>query len=114
MLYIAKFHLPCYNIHITEGDRLNPQKNSDCELTQEMKRRSGGTFTISVLYPVLYRLEEHGYIEVARSELVDGRTRRYYAINEAGRACLSETLADYQMISEIFGNVMKRGGDNEL
>ena len=39
------------------------------ELTQEMKQRSGGAFTISVLYPVLYRLQEQGYVEITRSEV---------------------------------------------
>lgn len=83
------------------------------ELTQEMKRRSGGAFTISVLYPVLYRLEEQGYIAVARSELVDGRARSYYAITEAGRAYLSETLADYQSITRVFRDLMKGEMDND-
>lgn len=67
-----------------------------------MKRRSGGKFTISVLYPVLYRLEEQGYIEVVRSEMVDGRGRSYYAATRAGREYLTGTLADYRMISGIF------------
>ena len=84
------------------------------ELTQEMKRRSGGNFTISVLYPVLYRLEEQGYIEVAHSETVDGRARSYYGVTEAGRAYLAETLEDYQMISEVFGNLMKGGMEHDL
>lgn len=84
------------------------------ELTQEMKRRSGGNFTISVLYPVLYRLEEQGYIEVAHSETVDGRARSYYGVTEAGRAYLAETLEDYQMISEVFGNLMKGGMKHDL
>ena len=42
------------------------------EISQMMKQRSGGAFTISVLYPVLYRLEEQGYVEIVRSEVVDG------------------------------------------
>ena len=52
------------------------------ELTQELKKRSGGAFTISVLYPVLYRLEEQGYVEVVRSEVSDNRARSYYGITQ--------------------------------
>lgn len=81
------------------------------ELTQEMKQRSGGAFTISVLYPVLYRLEEQKYIETAPSKVVNGRARSYYKITEAGRAYLEETLADYQMISSVFNHLME-GRDN--
>ena len=83
------------------------------ELTQEMKRRSGGSFTISVLYPVLYRLEEQGYIEGSHSDLVDGRARSYYAITDSGRTYLSETLADYQQISAVFANLMEGGLVND-
>lgn len=72
------------------------------ELSQEMKRRSGGNFTISVLYPVLYRLEKLGYVKVVRSELVDGRGRCYYAMTNAGREHLTVTLWDYRKISAIF------------
>lgn len=79
------------------------------ELTQEMKRRSGGAFTISVLYPVLYRLEEQGYIKIVRSEVVDNRARSYYGITEAGTAYLKETWADYCKISRVFGDIMKGG-----
>ena len=33
------------------------------ELIQELKQRSGGKYQLSLLYPVLYRLEEQGYLE---------------------------------------------------
>ena len=32
------------------------------EITQELSRRSGGRYVLSLLYPVLYRLLEQGYI----------------------------------------------------
>ena len=81
------------------------------EISQMMKQRSGGAFTISVLYPVLYRLEEQGYVEIVRSEVVDGRARSYYAVTDAGRAYLEETMQDYHMISGIFDGLM--GGEHD-
>ena len=72
------------------------------ELSSEMKRRSGGRYSITVLYPVLYRLEELGYITTTRSEIVDGRTRSYYQITAAGRHYLVQTLAEYCELREIF------------
>lgn len=77
------------------------------ELTQEMKQRSGGAFTISVLYPVLYRLQEQGYVEITRSEVVDNRNRSYYAITPAGEDYLRRTWREYLEITKIFGNLMK-------
>lgn len=83
------------------------------ELTQELKKRSGGDFTISVLYPVLYRLEEQGYVEVVRSEVADNRARSYYGITRRGRAYLLETWADYQHISSVFCELMKGVTEND-
>lgn len=82
------------------------------ELSQEMKKRSNGDFTIAVLYPVLYRLEEQGYICVAESWVVDGRARSYYAITKAGQAYLQETMVDYEHISGVFAALMKGADSN--
>ena len=76
------------------------------ELIQEMQRRSSGNFTISVLYPVIYRLEEQGYVEVVQTEVVDGRARSYYGITESGQAYLKETLEDYRQISNVFEDII--------
>jgi PadR family transcriptional regulator PadR len=78
------------------------------EISAELKERSGGKFTISLLYPVLYRLEEQGYVEVAATEVADGRARSYYGITEAGRAYLEKTMAEYADISAVFEHMMER------
>ena len=77
------------------------------ELTQDLKKRSGGAFTISVLYPVLYRLEEQGYVEVVRSEVSDNRARSYYGVTRRGEDYLQETWREYQRISSVFCDLMK-------
>lgn len=77
------------------------------ELTQTMKQRSGNAYTISVLYPVIYRLEEQGYVSVVRNEVVDGRARSYYGITSAGQAYLKETWNEYLEITKIFEHLMK-------
>lgn len=59
------------------------------EISSEMKKRSEGRFTIAVLYPVLYRLEEQGYVENTSSEIVNSRIRNYYGITDSGRTYLS-------------------------
>ena len=77
------------------------------EISSALKERSGGKFTISLLYPVLYRLEEQGYVEVAATEVADGRARSYYGITQAGRAYLEKTMAEYREISRVFEDLME-------
>ena len=62
---------------------------------------------ISILYPVLYRLEEQGYIEISSTEVADGRARSYYSITEAGKLHLEKTWQEYQEISDIFEKLME-------
>lgn len=82
------------------------------EITQEMKKRSGGKYTISILYPVLYRLIEQGYIDEDRTEVVGGRARTYYAITPEGKAYFKKTLQEYFNIHNVFSDLME-GADNE-
>ena len=79
------------------------------QMTQQLKKRSNGLYTVleGSMYPILYRLEEQGYIETSGNTTVDGRARSYYEITLAGRDYLSETLANYQMISGVFVKLME-------
>lgn len=78
------------------------------EITAALKERSGGKYQISILYPVLYRLEDQGFIEISSTEVADGRARSYYSITEAGRAHLGKTWLEYQQITEIFEELMEQ------
>ena len=73
----------------------------------ELIQRSGGKYQLSLLYPVLYRLEEQGYLTISASEIVDGRARNYYAVTAAGREYLRQTLAEYDEISGVFRQLME-------
>lgn len=75
------------------------------ELSNEMKQRSSGRLAVSVLYPVLYRLEEQGYIEIAKTEVIDGRARSYYRVTAAGDEYLKKTLEEYRELTEIFSRL---------
>ena len=79
------------------------------EISSEMKRRSKGKFTIAVLYPVLYRLEEQGFVETAGTEVIDGRARSYYRVTEAGRLHLQESLDEFMELAALFAEMT--GGD---
>lgn len=79
------------------------------ELTQAMNQRSGGRLTLSLLYPVLYRLEEQGYIRVQRTEVVNNRARSYYAVTQEGLEYLERSLREYQALHRAFLSVMEEG-----
>lgn len=76
------------------------------EITAALKSRSDGKYMISILYPVLYRLEEQGFICISSTEVTDGRARSYYSITDAGQAHLEKTWKEYLEISSIFEGLM--------
>jgi len=80
------------------------------EITSALKSRSGGKYQIAILYPVLYRLEEQGFVEISSQEVADGRARSYYAITPAGRAYLKKTWQEYVDISDTFKMLMNMDG----
>ena len=71
------------------------------EISTEMAERSNGMFTIAVLYPVLYRLVEQGYIEAGHTEVIEGRARTYYEITPAGQDYLKQSLAEYEEMDKF-------------
>ena len=83
------------------------------EITQELSRRSGGRYVLSLLYPVLFRLLEQVYIREDRTEIVDGRARTYYAVTPEGAAYLSETAREYEELSAVFSALLKGGTGSE-
>ena len=62
------------------------------ELSKLIHLRSGGqlTFHIDSLYPLLYRLEERGWIKGRWVEKASERRRRYYRVTAEGRRVLAE------------------------
>lgn len=88
---------------------LNEQAMYGYEISQAMKEKSEGHYTIAVLYPILYRLEEQGFIFVERTEVINNRARSYYAITDAGRSYLSQSLQEYQKMDSAFQKIMGEG-----
>ena len=68
-----------------------------------------------LLYPVLYKLEEKGYIEISETVISEkNRTRNYYRITDAGRDYLNECVAQYQQLVLVTNDFLKLGeGDVE-
>ncbi len=76
------------------------------ELASEIKKRSRGTYSIAILYPILYRLLEQGFIEESEIKISGGRARSYYRITPAGETYLDQTMDDYQDLSAAFDKLV--------
>lgn len=61
------------------------------ELSKLIQSRSGGqlVFHIDSLYPLLYRLEERGWIQGTWVEKAGERRRRFYKVTAEGRRVLA-------------------------
>ncbi len=69
-------------------------------IAKEIKRKSQGvlTFAEGTIYPMLHDLEKQGLI-AAFEEEVNGRTRRYYQLTNAGQKALEKEQTDWQQFS---------------
>lgn len=65
----------------------------------------GGT-----LYPALVRLERQGLVTVTRVPSESGPPRKYFELNDRGRAQLAERRAEWTSFSAILSEVMGTSG----
>ena len=77
------------------------------ELSKLIDVRSGGTlkFHIDSLYPLLYRLEERGWIKGTWVEKPDERRRRFYKVTAVGRRVLAEQRRTFDAFVEAVRRV---------
>ena len=82
------------------------------ELIQEVKRLSGDQikWTDGMLYPVLHRMEDSGWIKSRWVEVENGRRRKYYSIRKDGRQALQEKREQWNVIAGVLGGLWK--GEN--
>lgn len=72
------------------------------EIGQLIELRSGGLlrFNVASLYPLLYRLEERGWLRGRWDEKPGQRRRRYYRLTPAGRRVLAAQRAGWREFVE--------------
>ena len=81
---------------------LDAQPRHGYELSKLIHIRSGGllTFHIDSLYPLLYRLEERGWIKGTWVEKPGERRRRFYKVTADGRKVLAAQLQTWETFVE--------------
>ena len=82
------------------------------DLSKLIHSRSGGqlTFHIDSLYPLLYRLEERGWIQGTWVEKAGERRRRFYKVTAEGRRVLARQRQTWETFVEAVRRVT--GGEH--
>jgi PadR family transcriptional regulator len=77
------------------------------DLSKLIHNRSGGqlTFHIDSLYPLLYRLEERGWIQGTWVEKAGERRRRFYKVTAEGRRVLARQRQTWDTFVEAVRRV---------
>jgi len=71
---------------------VEPQARHGYEISKLIEKRSGGElrFNAASLYPLLYRLEQRGWIEGRWVEKTNQRRRRFYRATRSGKKILRQ------------------------
>jgi transcriptional regulator len=77
------------------------------EIGKLIEARSAGRikFKVASLYPLLYRLEERGWIEGRWVERAGERRRRFYKLTTAGRRVLAEQRSTWRSFVEAMSRI---------
>jgi PadR family transcriptional regulator, regulatory protein PadR len=77
------------------------------ELQKLIESRSRGvlTFNVASLYPLLYKMEDRGWIAGRWVERAGERRKRYYKLTAAGRSALDAQRASWREFVEAIESV---------
>src|SRR5580700_7357586 len=83
------------------------QQRHGYEISKLIETRSKGTvrFRVASLYPLLYRLEDRGWIQGKWVEKAGQRRRRYYRLTAAGRRILAERRTGWDAFVEAIRRI---------
>jgi PadR family transcriptional regulator, regulatory protein PadR len=77
------------------------------EISKLIEQRSGGAvrFYVASLYPLLYRLENRGWIQGRWVEKSGQRRRRYYRLTRQGRKILASQRRGWQVFVKAINRI---------
>ena len=78
-------------------------------LIQEVKRLSENKieWTDGMLYPVLHRMEDNGWIKSRWVEIENGRKRKYYSLKKDGHHALKEKREQWTTLNLVLNGLWK-------
>ena len=79
------------------------------ELSKLIRTRSGGQLTVHIdsLYPLLYRLEERGWISSYWGTSGSNRRARFYKLTAKGRRQLAAEATRWELLAQAVHRVMR-------
>jgi PadR family transcriptional regulator, regulatory protein PadR len=90
---------------------LEAQQRHGYEIGKLIETRSKGAvrFRAASLYPLLYRMEDRGYIQGRWVEKAGQRRRRFYRLTAAGRRILAERRSGWAVFVEAIRQITGDG-----
>ncbi len=78
------------------------------ELVSTLEQRGGEQFQLKegTLYPVLYRLENDGFIEARWETLERGVPRKYYQLTKAGAKELERLVGEWRDFTSVVNQLL--------
>ena len=78
------------------------------EIIQIFRELSNNVIDITAgnIYPVLYKMEEAGYIHSYAVKSGPKMQRYYYHLTDAGKGALEEMLVDYRTVTEATNSIL--------
>lgn len=78
-------------------------------IIQEIKNRSNNRlqWTDGMLYPVLHRMEQNGWLKASWKESEEGRKRKYYSITPRGRHVLQQQSEQWNTVHAVLTGLLK-------
>ena len=80
------------------------------QITQSFERKTNGEYTMleGSLYPILYKLEDAGFISSYKKPAGKRRMRVYYHIEPSGRERYETLLAEYLSVTDSVFTILGR------
>jgi PadR family transcriptional regulator PadR len=87
---------------------LEPGEAYGYEIVSKLTAESDGALGVTdgTLYPVLYRLERAGFVEVRWETPSRGVPRKYYRLTEAGRRELAELTREWTTFADAMNRLL--------
>ena len=78
-------------------------------IIQEVRKRSQDRleWTDGMLYPVLHRMEDRGWITSCWKEAENGRRRKYYSIKKDGKKALQQQREQWTAVQSVLSGLWK-------
>jgi PadR family transcriptional regulator, regulatory protein PadR len=72
-------------------------------IIQEVRARSNDhlQWTDGMLYPVLHRMENNGWIKARWMKMENGRKRKYYSLKQDGKSALTEQREQWMRVHDV-------------